>query len=129
MPTRATASPRRDNRSVLRVGRLLVALIGTVEAGYFGFAALYLVLYVFAGWLDGVWIALVAVTLAASALAGAAGVLGRRRWGGVLVAAVSGLGFVYLLVAGSSIAWVLGTATIFAAGYAIALWRVRPSAA
>ena len=108
---------------MFRVGRWVVAVIGGLEAGYFGFAALYAVLYVFAGYLGGAVLALAAGGLAALALAGAAGTLGRRRWGGVLVSAVSGFAFAFLALGGSSAALAAGLATILALGYTLAFWR------
>jgi hypothetical protein len=122
---------RRDNRGVLRIGRLVVALCGAIEGVYFSFVALYLLLYVFAGSLGNVFPALAFGVLAAGALGGAAGTFTNRRWGAILLAVTSGLALAFWIVWYPGPWWlgVWGLPTILAIGYVVASWRARPSPA
>jgi len=99
-PGRWTPHARRDNRGVLRVGRLVVAVIGALEGGYFGFVSVLLLFYAVGGLPGSVLTSLAFAALAAGALGGAAGTLGNRRWGGTLVALTSGLALAFWIVVG-----------------------------
>ena len=110
----------------------MVAVIGALEAGYFGFLSVLSLFYAFAGLASIVLPTLALAVLAAMALGGAAGTLGNRRWGGILVAVTSGLALSFWIVIGYPDPWwlgALGLATMGAIGYAVAFWRARPSPA
>jgi hypothetical protein len=117
---------------VLRVGRLVVAVIGAIEAAYLGFLSVLLLAYAFAGLPGNFLTSLALAVLAAVALVGAAGTLGNRRWGGILVAVSSGLTLAFYVVTGYPEPWWLGAwglATMAAIGYAVAFRRARPAPA
>jgi hypothetical protein len=78
----------------------VVAVIGALEGGYFGFVSVLLLFYAVGGLPGSVLTSLAFAALAAGALGGAAGTLGNRRWGGTLVALTSGLALAFWIVVG-----------------------------
>jgi hypothetical protein len=104
----------------LRIGRLIVALIGGAIAAYFGLVASLSLLY-----LGGISL-LVGAGIGSAALVslvGAVGTLQRRAWGAVLVAVGSGALLAFYLATGypePGLPILLGLASALAITYALA---------